>query len=212
MCAARSINARFLLLLEVYQIKVWQNLHLLYDKVNAKALNRRIKMLRYSVTILGIFMVFSTFGPAVSADSVMIGPANFIPASSEATYELPSGWYLYAQSGSQDRHFYAPVQLPHNAVISSVVVFYYDNDSGSLTVSLKRNNLYADSPAKFEQILCSWESAGAEAMAKSYKISPVAYSTVNNGGYIYRLDLYFSSETADDMISFGGVKIIYSTS
>ena len=168
-------------------------------------------MLRHSITRMGFFMILLAFSSLAYADSIIIGPTDFIPENSEATYDIPSGWYLHAQSGSQERHFYAPVHLPHNAVISSVIVFYYDNDSGSISFSMKRNNLYADHQDKFEQTLCSWESTGAEAMAKSHKISPIAYSTVNNGGYIYRLDIYFSSETAGDLLSIGGVKIIYST-
>ena len=148
-------------------------------------------------------------GPGILlADSILLGPNDFHPLSEDTVYEK-SDMHIYLMPASSEYSFSAPVHLPQDARITSIVVFYYD-DSGpeNLIIALRKINVYT----KTETFLATWASTGQTPSNQVYKITPITGGNrVDNGGYIYNVAADFSGSSAQTLLKLYAVKIIFTT-
>ena len=95
------------------------------------------KTMRKNVILFfGLISLIVFFPSRAVSDSIILSPCDFNQAQDDNDYwlDLES---LYIKSGSSTSHFYAPVHLPQNAQVTSVVLFYKDNhSSGNIQIKL----------------------------------------------------------------------------
>jgi hypothetical protein len=140
------------------------------------------------------------------ADSYVVAGCDLFPTEEGAEYFC--GYkYLRVDSTSSITQFTAAIHLPDGAKLTSVVLYYSDNDpSGEVAFYLKKVNKYTDADVTL-QSGGSLNSGGALA---SRKFSPIRNgNTINNGGYSYNVRVYFTGSTLGDSLKFHGFKINY---
>lgn len=157
---------------------------------------------------LGVIILSMGIPGAVLADSILLGPHDFNPLSENTDY-VKNDLYIHMMPGSAELSFSAPVHLPQGAKVTSVVVFYYnDSNPGAFNVSLKKVNVYTG----LETYMAEWHSSVQLPSRQFYKISPITGgNTINNGGYVYRVMVYFDDPSAQSLVKLYAVKIIYTT-
>jgi hypothetical protein len=135
---------------------------------------------------------------------LMIGAADFIPHQDQADYYLHAEG-LYAQSADTVKYYYAPLHLPEGVRIKRVVLFFYDNSSGNLQLSVYRNNKYTGGQ---DYIIGLTYTSGTPGDSTLTAYANWAYNLISNGGYSYVLRIHFT--TADgSALKFYGAKVIY---
>jgi hypothetical protein len=153
-----------------------------------------------------LFVSILAFPNLVQADNIFIPAFEFQYTEDDnpVDFEATRGLTLLQCPSYKPKTFYAQVVLPDRAQITSMVIFYKDNSSfGNLEVNMARWNMYSEGA----QVMASFESRGYFPTYIVEKISPIKYSRVNNGGYIYRVRVEFTHVTAN--VIFSGIKIIY---
>jgi len=143
------------------------------------------------------------------ARALFLSPADFNQNQDENDYLLDSK-YLYLKNGSSSRLFYAPIHLPQDAKITSIIVFYYDNHNpGNVTATLYKVNAYTEAVIS----LGTFTSSGVSGIVQSHKISPlIGGNKIDNGGYFYCLCLDFTNASAGENVRIYRVKINYQDS
>ena len=125
--------------------------------------------------------------------------SEFIPHSDSDTYLKVSG-YL----STTNDIFTAPVNIPHGAVITKLVEYFYDNvATQALSVFLYRNDRIGGSSGTMALISVNTNLAGW----RSAEDTTIAGATVDNDNYVYRVYVDFSASDAD--IRLGSIKIEY---
>jgi hypothetical protein len=144
---------------------------------------------------------------------VSISPTALLPMSSGIAAMGFAKWdsyfYFTATSSSYDDAFmYAPVNLPHNATITSLTVWYTRNTSdGDIYMSayLHRQDLNTGTTTVVasKTIL----TTPASAARKTAYTTTIAYPTVANNRYSYALLVGFSRPM--NLLKFNGARIGY---
>ena len=164
----------------------------------------KIKVL---AVLLGVTLI-SPFPALILADSMILSPCDFNQNEDDNDYWFDTG-SLYVKAGSFARRFTAPVHLPQNARVTSIIVFYKDSYlDGNVEVKFRKRNAYTES----EMIMASFKSSGAVPGKRSEKIFPIRYPKIDNRGYTYNVSVYFTNPHSDDLIRICFVKIIYDLS
>lgn len=113
-----------------------------------------------------------------------VAPAAFQPSDNNSTF-TQGGYYLVPSGASPETIFYAPVNLPHNATITSITFHWADNsatNNGSLT-------LYRDDPTGFgPEVLATLTTSGSGGQS-STNTTTITSPTVDNSTYSYYLML-----------------------
>ena len=154
-----------------------------------------------SLIFLGLLLFMAGIS---SADSIFLTAGDFdliFDDTSGGSYYR--GDYVQPQTDATYNHFIAPVHLPQGAQITSVVVRYYDNTTGNITVRLVRRNMYSN----VSQWMCDWDSTGASSGWQGHKITGLTYWTVDNTGYGYFIWIYFSESSLSLRVE--GIRINY---
>ena len=142
------------------------------------------------------------------ADSLILSPSDFQAFDDAAIFESGS-LYLYMKSGSGCDYFLAPLHLPDRARLTSIVVFYEDEDSadvGNIAVFLTKINAYTNA----QTVMAYWVSADTSGGFASHKISPIqGGNTINNRGYAYYFAVNFTSRSSDDKVKLYRIKVNY---
>ena len=153
--------------------------------------------------------VLLVFPMVVQGDSIILSPADFNQNEDDNDYFFDTG-SLYVRVGCTHRYFSAPIHLPQNAAVTSVVVFYMDNDiNGNVQVNFYKKNAYTEALTP----MASYTSSGASPSYQNHKIAPiVGGNRIDNGGYTYNCRVYFTNANADENVQLCYVKILYRTS
>ena len=149
-------------------------------------------MKKYAAIFFGLFVFIFCSANWGRADSLLIPSSAF---NCNSGYDAQAYFYRLAYlavfPGSTYRSFSAPVFLPDGARVTSVVVFYVDDSSAHhITVNMLRHNVYQNDSAF--QNMANFTSSSDSAAWQSAKINPISYNLINNGGYTYAMDIYFS--------------------
>jgi hypothetical protein len=72
-------------------------------------------------------MALRNFGPA-DAIPHWVSAANFVPRNSNTAWSYPGVGYI-SRSGGTNSFFWAPLDLPHGALIVSMRLFFFDNSA-----------------------------------------------------------------------------------
>ena len=156
------------------------------------------KTFRAFLTVLALF---SLIGIA-HADSIVLCASDFTSGQpNHDGSDFYTGWEIDNHAGSTYWQYFAPVHLPQDAQVTSVVLFYEDNSAGSVRIRMQRRNLYTDAI----QNMIDGTTSGAVSGTRNTKYQPVSYGKINNGGYAYWVYLYFN----DTDVAVKAVKIIY---
>ena len=158
--------------------------------------------------ILTLFVIAFSLNPIMAqADSIVLGPTDFVPFSDEANF-VSSNSGLYLRPGSPISAFLAPIHLPSGARISSVILFYVDNSATcNIQINIIKTNIFTST----HTIMADWTTSGSSSVNPLiHKITPIigGYS-VNNTGYFYNVFIYFNDNTAGTNCTVMAVKIIY---
>ena len=155
--------------------------------------------------LLAAGIIISLTGTAHS-DSLMIPASTFIPGGpNHPGLDSYNGEELFNYFGATYTLFFAPVHLPQNAQVTSVVVYYQDNSAGHINIQFERRNLV--SLAVHD--LAEWDTEGEVSGLRNHKISPISYGMINNEGYTYWLFLRYSDGSAGTDLTIYGIKINY---
>jgi hypothetical protein len=160
-------------------------------------------MKKFSILVfVAVFLLFPVF---VLADSLVLTGADIVPVYSDTQYNK-GNVFMYLENGSPSNLFIAPVHLPENAQVTSVVVFYGDFDpTGELSVNMWKTNIYTGASYP----MGTWTSSGTPGQT-THKIAPISYGvSINNSGYAYTFTLNFTSNTADTNVRLYKLKINY---
>jgi len=166
-------------------------------------------------TALVCFSILLLLAPAVvSAFEVLfIGPDNFIRQKSHSDAVIKAA-SIYIESWSIDTSFYffAPVQLPEGAKISSMVVFFMDNQPDcAIKVELFRQNRYGGTQ---DTIIPVWTTTDDSATYRTHKLTNVDYSynKILNNSCTYHVKVrFYTGESVPDWsaLKLYGIKIFY---
>ncbi len=115
----------------------------------------------FALTVIGIFAATSSplLGAPVPGGPgfVSVGALAFKPLIPTWTYSYTASNRLYNNGGTLEI-FYAPVQLPHGAIITQLVLYFVDKGVSSISVSLVSYPL--DEPSNLTEMI-SMETTGA---------------------------------------------------
>jgi len=137
--------------------------------------------------------------------SIILNPSDFNQYQDDNDYAYDED-YLFCRAGSSGRLFYAPVHLPHDARITSVVAFYMDNDaSGNVEVIMYKRNIYTRDYTE----MCYHMSSGASSGIQRYKMAPIMSNRIDNGGYVYNVRVHFTDPGENTRLY--RIKILYKT-
>ncbi|GAB4278241.1 MAG: hypothetical protein Kow0080_29720 [Candidatus Promineifilaceae bacterium] len=112
-----------------------------------------------------------------------VPPAAFQPSDNNSTF-TQGGYYLVPTGASPETTFYAPVNLPHNAVITAVTFHWSDYsaaNNGTLT-------LYRDNPVLGPESLAILSTTGSSGLS-STNTTTITSPTVDNSTYSYYFKL-----------------------
>ncbi len=168
-----------------------------------------------SLSILLAALAVVAFVPAVEGATkyVSVSPTALLPSGSTVAAMTFAKWdsyfYFTADSSSYDDAFmYAPVNLPHNATITSLTAWYTRNTGDGdiyMSVYLQRHDLNTGTitVVASKTILTTPASAGR----KTAYTTTINYPTVANNRYSYALLVGFSRPM--NKLKFHGARIGY---
>lgn len=147
---------------------------------------------------------YYSLSPTDFSPSVIGGIDVFIGNRHSA--RMLSGW----------NSIYAPVHLPHGAVITEFTAFFWDVSSDNLQFTLSKGN-WTDWDYHF--MMATVSSFGSSEEIRNTSISPVAETTINNADYRYSIKVnpaWNSSESAYGLWAYNlmviGARITYTLS
>ena len=145
-------------------------------------------MRRKRILLAGILGAALLTGP-VFADFIHVPGAAFTGDSAQE--RVNRGYYLHPLDSIGN--LYAPVELPHGAIIKNVRIFYRDNHAtGNLVVSLYRRNLYNSDFHELFHLETSGTSMTDQVQVDSSVNPAPAYRKVYNNACQYYLQAFFS--------------------
>jgi hypothetical protein len=118
-----------------------------------------------------------------------IPACNFIPASSNVAYSR-SNAYIFVTGGT-DYYFWAGVNLPSGAYLSTISLYYYDNSGGAMSSYFYRATAYTT-----YSLLTNFTSSGTPGYATG-SMSP--NTTIRNGDSAYYLYVGLSGAAGSDL-------------
>ena len=127
-----------------------------------------------------------------------IPACNFIPASSNVAYSR-SNAYIFVTGGT-DYYFWAGVNLPSGAYLSTISLYYYDNSGGAMSSYFYRSTGYTT-----YSLLNSFISSGTPGYATG-SMSP--NTTIQNGNSSYYLYVGLSG-AAGTNLRFMGARLYW---
>jgi hypothetical protein len=147
---------------------------------------------------------FVSQAPAIS--SLILNASDFLPQKDDNDFQLTDDSF-YAESGSSFRDFFAPVHLPQNACVKSLVIYYYDNDDqGEIEVKLTKCNAYNGMATN----MADWMSSGLLDSMQIHKITSITGDgMINNRAYLYFVHVFFTDGGGASNVMISGIKITY---
>jgi hypothetical protein len=159
--------------------------------------------MKKSLLIASLCLLILAPSALAQTKDIMIPAAAFRPGADHATYHIVNG-YARLDTGSPYNFMTAPVNLPEDAKIVKMTIFFKDNGTGYLRVFLYRMNLYTGDWTTHFDI----ETTGDTSAIRSQSDSS-GYLRIKNGGYQTWLRLYFSDTTIGTSYHLYGVKLTY---
>ena len=130
----------------------------------------------------------------------VVGGEAFVPGSNvdyRNSYET-GGAYIYSGSGA----LVAPVHLPHNAVVISFEVFFYDGSTSDMVVYLQRLVLDGGGYQRMAEV----PSSGTSGYNSSVDTT-ISYATIDNTAYGY--NVYAWSDSWSNSFRIMGAVLTY---
>lgn len=140
----------------------------------------------------------------------MIGPSEFVPNGHTDPY-LQTGVFIQMDSGGTvSSFFYAPLNLPDNAKITGMTVYYRDNSSKNIYITVLKEKQY--DTGQLAVGIINWNSVGAVDSNQISKTTSVDFSfnKVVNSGSVYTIEVHFSNGGDGINLRLNAIKIWYS--
>ncbi len=170
------------------------------------------------IRVLSVLLALITIVTVIPAEQaatkhIAISPTTLMPINSEVAQLEFVKWdsYFYftaAATTFNDAFMYAPINLPHNATITSLTVWYTRNtDDGDniMSVTLHRHDLYTGKVIVVAGT--SYLSTPASGARRNKTTKAIEFPTVNNNRYSYSLIVGFSRPM--NKLKFHGARIGY---
>jgi hypothetical protein len=160
-------------------------------------------MKKVSFLAIGLLCLTMLIPQSTYAYSILFGASLFSPRTDDIDY-VQDATILFVNPGSADRHFTAPVILPHGAHVTSVVLYFKDNSPAYIDLQMKRLNIFSN---KIHS-MCSYSTQGTYFDWQARKITRVSYRDINNNGFLYFISVWFSEGQGREL-ALRAVKIHY---
>lgn len=161
--------------------------------------------------ILGSFLLSFLLTPVLinAAEVLFLGPDSFEGWWTQPYYRISSDEITINPSSNtfSNHDFTAPIQLPEGAKISSMVIFYMDNQSGSqLTAKIVRQNRYDGTQ---QTVISQWSSTDGSGTFRNTKTTSVnyQYNKIVNGACTYHVQISFVGIGATSPWDYSDVKL-----
>jgi len=158
--------------------------------------------MRKTILLLTVMLILFAATALAQTKSITIPATAFKPMNSDGAYYTGER-YAYPDTGSTYNHWGAPIDLPHDAKVVKVTLFYYDATGSQITLRIQRTNLYNNDYIRPFTIVS--DAAGSTSVPATKSAS--GYMRVNNTGYEHICWIHFGSTGSSYRI--WGVKIIY---
>jgi len=164
-----------------------------------------LKMMKRLYLLLALTSLLMFLPPIIQAQtkSRFIPAYAFLPRDGDPTWGFESGYMYLKDTSIVGAAAAAPVRLPDGAIITKVVMRYWDNGDADLQMQLWRRNMYTDE----EQQLTVFGTDGSEALWRLDEEDNIWGPRISNSGYSYYLFVNFTGKGLDYRLA--GVKIIY---
>jgi len=120
--------------------------------------------------------------------------------------------YAYIQSGSSPYYatLYAPVQLPENAELESVRLYYLDIDaSNDMTITASLGKRFFVSPTGISIASISHTTSGISEVLEWQDEDTPGTQTISNETYFYNLTVTLEPDDISQLLRFYGCRITY---
>lgn len=152
-----------------------------------------------------------TIEAEISADPVpggpgfiMVHPTEFIPMSDQGKWQIGGGGYIY-NPGTIDTYYEAPVNLPHGATITKMVVYFRDSSvTKDLWAALAKINMDTGAYAQIGYVESTESSVDLQVL-EDITISQPIIDNKSNG---YWLEISLPGEVSNDL-RLRGIRIDY---
>ena len=160
-------------------------------------------MKKVSILAIGLLCMTILFPQVTHAFSSLFGASLFSPRTDNIDY-FQDATILFVNPGSVDRHFTAPVYIPHGAHVTSVVLYFKDNTPAYIDLEMKRLNIFSNK----QHLMCSYSTEGSYFDWQAHKITRISYRDINNDGFLYFISVWFSEGQGREL-GLRAVKIHY---
>lgn len=135
---------------------------------------------------------------------IMVNPSAFNPIDSSTQWSFGTGGYLYNPGTSQGIYM-AAVNLPHGAILTKMVVHYYDNSANKLTVVMAKYNLVN----QLTNVFLQFNSSGAIADYQVAEIFTPPGTAVDNQNNSYWIEVALPGN-AGNVLQIQAIRVDYS--
>ncbi len=148
--------------------------------------------------------------PAWDAQSgrISLPGAAFMPENSDAytVAEYNTASVLYLDGGGAERKFFAPLQLPDGATITSITLDFWQNGiSETITAKLRRTSFSGAGGYTDAEVTSSDQGATGASVTDTTIDNP----TVSNDSYAYAIEADFSDDSKGVNLRLVGVEVTY---
>ena len=132
-----------------------------------------------------------------------IGPAAFVPKEETYTWRISEGG-LQNRTAIDPQNFYAPVFLPHGAMVTWLKLYGYRSDAGAnLNLYLERITL-AGTIETLATLVADWTDGNG-----SIETTDINYAKIDNEAYSYSLDAQIDPDAVVSDAQFRRAEIMW---
>lgn len=163
-----------------------------------------------SITLVMVCLVLF-LSSITEAEKLSVPACNFIAEGHQAgQLQLNNDWgdHFWRQAGATEDYFYAPVNLPHGAIVKGIRLHFVDNSVYNISCTLSRVNKYNGVKSVIYSL---WTSEYSSVVSHMTDLSPLnpAYASINNSVCTYWIGVQFLGGSGGTNRKVYGVTIYY---
>lgn len=172
-----------------------------------------LRLRRSIFCVLGLACILGVAAPALQAGVIMVSPSACDLWDTLVAHKyFATDQFLYMISwdplfNNTPAFFYAPLNLPHGAVLKKFVIYFIDNGNGTgdfLTVGLKRVNVLTGVSEYIASLTTMAQGSSPNIVALA--ATSLVHRLVNDRDYSYCLEVQFGPSSSQQ-VQFCGARI-----
>jgi hypothetical protein len=161
--------------------------------------------------ILGIVCLFLFGSSVIRAEKLSVPACDFIAEGHQAgQLQLNNEWgdHFWRQANASEEWYYAPVNLPHGAIVTGIRLHFVDNSDYNILCFLGRVNKYNGVRTAIYSL---WTSGRSSVVRHETDLSPLnpPYALINNTVCTYWIGIQFWGGFGGTNRKIYGVTIYY---